>query len=244
MIPLIALINFFSFLISFGITCKLYSSYKKNKSILVTYFFLSFVFLSLFFFLLSAPGLIISNSAILASLAIFTIPFGLIGTAIFTIISFSILHLKRLMMLYIGLVSVAVITVLILNIISFRTPIEVKSGIFLFWITPTTSLSNIAWFIGGVGMFVSIVLSSVFFLIHGLKSRDDNYIYKRSLLISSGVFLLALSAALTFLAGPIIGIGRFLFVQTAFLTNAGLIILAAGIFLKNEDQKKANGQKT
>lgn len=233
MISYCSLSAFASTIISIIIACKLYSSYKKNGSKNVEYFFKAFFSVTFYFFLTIFPGWIIQD--LILSEIFFILSWIPLYIAIFylTKMTLSILGLKKLKNIFPLVIILLVLSTVILSTVYF-SPAEIivyNNFSFCFERSPI-------WLLTLDGLIVAFLLflNALFFFRGGLKTKEKNA-RTRSFLIGTGILFISIGELFGYVLMPNFSKLRFLFFASSFFFLIGVITAYLGISHKKSNKK-------
>lgn len=216
-------------LISFLIALRLYVSLRENKGNQpLNYFFKFFLLLGIFWSpLVNASPLISRNPYFLAISHDLAIPLLYIALAYLIIIPFYFLgwlRLKNIIYYFFVLMSASLA---IINLLNFKFTLSFTAGEYIYWV------ANIPPYVRAITGYITpaVALMTILFFVLEAFLTKQKYIWARSLLISLGVFLMALASVSHFLIGAPRGSFSYV-VLSNILTIGGLILILIGIYYK------------
>jgi len=233
MIPLVSIGNFISFLASFFSSIRLYSAYKKSKNIEIGYFFGSTAFITLYFFDISLPGLLINDNYVLGFTNAISLPIALVSCLFFAIIPLELIKLEKFKKLYISIIAITIILVLLLRALAFSPLRRVEKENFVFWLRPVDSRIKVAHLIGGLVTLISLLISGASFLFYGFKNRRDSYIFRRSLLLGGGATSMGVTAGVNYIMGSTPNIQTL--ISGSLLAVISLMLILSGVLYRKKE---------
>ncbi|MFH1584737.1 MAG: hypothetical protein ABIB12_01255 [Patescibacteria group bacterium] len=230
MTPIVSLIDAVTFGISVFVAVHLYGSYRKAPNIYVKYFFFCFVFVAVTFLLLASPGIITTDSMILAVLSAIS-NFTTIGSVMyFTLIPLLLLRQSRFIAPYAAFMALVGLGTLVIGLTNLEPYVTVTYGRLAFWLPASSPIMDLTRAVSGVVLFLSLLAAGGTFIVYGVLQGTSQRI--RSVLLGGSALLFALSGAVNFILGAAPAPGAFL--VAAFLSLAALLVLVRGIFYRPE----------
>lgn len=228
-IPIAAYGYLINSLISFLIAFRLYISLRENRENQpLNYFFKFFLLLGIFWSpLINASPLVSRNPYFLAVSHDLAIPLLYIALAYLIIIPLYFLgwfRLKNIIYYFFILMSASLA---IINLWNFKFVLSFTAGEYIYWV------ANIPHQVRAVTGYITpaVALIAIFFFILEAFLTKQKYIWGRSLLISLGVFLMALASVSHFLIGAPRGSFSYVILSNV-LTIGGLVLILAGVYYK------------
>jgi hypothetical protein len=197
MIPIVSILNFITFLFTTLISYQLVISYIKNRDSLMKYFAALFIFLSIYFFFNSTPGIFATSISSIAFFRMFSTYILLIGLMFLVITPLRILGWLKVERIFLFLISISLIFIIFSD---FKYPQPVKPIIFenfITWSPPGPVQSRIAT---GVTSLLTALFTAGFYLVNGFR-RKDRFIFRRSLMLGMGTIFFALAGLVNYIAG-------------------------------------------
>jgi len=234
MFPFCSVIFFVATIIGAGMSLKLFFVWKSGKNKNIGYFFKAMAIATVYFFLSALPGTIVkdpSSAAILYILA--WIPLYL-ALFYFTRLAFHFWGFEKAKNALLGIIIFLITFTTIFNFIYF-SPTEIKSYknfSVCFERSPSWVLK-----LSGITAFLLLLINSILFLRGGIKSQEKTT-KTRGLMIGGGLFSMAISIFLKYVAASYWQETRIFIFYAAPLFLLGILVVYFGVQykIKTSDQ--------
>jgi len=224
MLPIVSIGNFFSFLSYLFVTIVTYLSYRKKRFEFTFYFLMAFIFVTIWFFIISFPGILLNDPILvgLDSLISYILVYPLMAS--FVIIILRSLNLLKFTNIILSLFLILLVFTIYVGIVSFKPSHLVIEGDFTYWLSGVKPIIRIL--IGLVSCFFGLLFVISFF-ITGIRSGEKRTLI-RALILGGGMLSLITASFLNYVAGvypsPIVLVGASPFaILSAFLFLAGVL---------------------
>ncbi|MFC1789684.1 hypothetical protein ACFLYY_01765 [Patescibacteria group bacterium] len=230
MIPLVSILNMVSALFFWGISLKLYFSYKKSKDLTTLYFLKSFIFLSLLLTFLAAPGLVLNNLTIIGITFNLHPIFSFLALAYLISVPLNLMGYNKTRKIIFNVFVIISLLFVLLSFLNWQTVPVFYEDQFIYWEDARGEMINVAL---GIIYGIGLLLVIIFFLIHGFKS-SEKFVRTRSILISIGLLCIVFSTSVNY----ILGASAKIYI-TSIIANLAIIfaaiIIFAGIYYKSNE---------
>jgi hypothetical protein len=231
MIPIVSIFNLTSALFFFGVSLRVYFSYRKSQDQSLKYFFYSFFFLGVTVFLLSTDGLIFKDKMIMGLMHAIDPFFAILALVFIGVIPLRLMGKEKLKNIFFWIFIAIAIVVLLVDLLNWKPVNVYPQGSFIYWGDARGLVINAML---GIISGLTLLLVIVFFLINGLKA-SQKLVKIRAFFIAAGLLVIAVMSVLNYIVGPM---SRLLYAIRLLCTIlnviAGILILF-GIYYKPRD---------
>ncbi|MEK7643366.1 MAG: hypothetical protein AAB372_02870 [Patescibacteria group bacterium] len=231
MIPLVAIAGTLNAIVSLLIAARLYVSYYKTRSAPQGHFLLFYLYLGVFYLYFATSQLLLKDNGmaigIFHILSYFFLNFSLGYLLTFPLFLSNREALAQRILIGVFLYNVIFTAVRIAN---FEPSVMQLVGSYGYWrpIFPEWMRALTGFFAVAIGLY-----ASMFFFVHGWQRRSNPFIFYRSLLFGSGIFILVSAAMLLLIVAST---GSFSLVAVGtFLVLLGLLIILRGVYYRGHD---------
>lgn len=236
MIPIVSLLNLVNFLIGFFISIKLYFSYRKTKNDQIKLLLYCLICLTVFFLMVSTPGLIIKHPFLLAWLHIIGNFFGIVGTVFFALIPLNLLHFDKLKKIYLILMLAITVVTTGFRIYYLEPLYRISIGNFEYWFSEKSHFLLYSQLIMGTSIFLSLISSGIIFIIYAFSRKNNRYLFIRSILFGTGAIVLSIAAIINYFVN--LSPKFFNIFLASLIPIVSLSILSLAISYKKDEELK------
>lgn len=227
MIPIVSIANLISALFFGSIALKLYPSRAKTEDDKLEDFFKVFLFLAILLFLISTPGLIFKDLAIIGLMYALYPFFALLALAYMGVIPLKIMGWRKVKQIFFKGLIIAASLITAINLLRLKPAVVYNPAPLIYWQDSRGILMN-----NVLGALLGATLLSIimFFIIQGFKTKEQ-YLRTRAFLVATGLLGLMASSVINF----IFGASSQVYINSLFATFFNIlsaIFFLAGIYYK------------
>lgn len=229
--PLVSFTNFFTFLVCLLCTLKLFKIFQRRKGEFLKYFFYGFSCLTIYFFILSTPDLIIKKVLVFSIFHINAQIFLHLVAYFFLVVALRSFEARKTEKIIGGLVIISIVFNVFFSIFFFEPSTFIIKGNFYHW----AALKGLFFLRLEQGIFTGslALLTGVLFLIKGMSSFSS-FVRKRSLILSLGIFLFVGAAFVNYIGGAKV---RFwTLISASIIAILASLTMYSGVVLKKKKE--------
>ncbi|KKU48083.1 hypothetical protein A3H10_03065 [Candidatus Uhrbacteria bacterium RIFCSPLOWO2_12_FULL_46_10] len=230
MIPIVSITDLVLAVLCFGISAKLFASYKTKPSQLMRYFLAFYLFFGISFLFFSIPEIFSKHATIITVFNILAYLSFYLALAYIAQVPFDLLGKTRLAMGIFYFAAIFGIIFVIMRFVDYHPSVPEIKGSYIFWKPIYAS-----WLRSATGIFSGAlaIITTIIFYTQGIKHRANRLVFIRSMWMGTGLLFLLFSSLSTYTLNPAALFTPIL--VSTILAMIGLILIFIGVLYKTEE---------
>jgi hypothetical protein len=236
--PLTSIFNYAAAAICLVTAVKMYFvSREKTENIKITYFFYSFIFISLYLFANGLPLIVLKDSFVITVIISLFRPFLLIGGMFLCLIPLNFTKFKKFEKGYVYVLLFVVLASSTLTFLGLGQVGSVSGHAIENWARPDNDFIVYAMLLTGAVLAASFFFSVVFYFNYAVEKRKNKIASGKALMIGIGSLFFLLAVIFNYMYG--VTAERFLFANTvaSIMFMVGAVSFISSVTYKAEKEK-------